>query len=178
MIWLHPHPHPSSFSNLSLSFSDFLYLWGGAKSYTGNNSEFIYSRQRISQNSFPKLIHIFPKSFMIFQQELLDASVSLWTNIIPKGIIQQIWWLCRLHISCGEVVSITSTTSVWRGKNKPSFRRHYMYVNVWTMYRSVYIAVRWWEILPVRYVDCLTRLTVSDEVGGGGRGRGREKYMD
>jgi hypothetical protein len=89
MIWL--HPHPSSFSILSLSFSDFLYLRGGARSYmyTGNNFEFIYSRQRISQNSFPKLIHIFPKSFMIFQQELLDAAVSLWTNIIPKGIIKK-----------------------------------------------------------------------------------------
>jgi hypothetical protein len=40
-----------------------------------------------SQSSF---IHIFPKSFMIFPQELLDAAVSLWTNIIPKGIIKQI----------------------------------------------------------------------------------------
>jgi hypothetical protein len=133
MIWL--HPHPSSFSNLSLSFSDFLYLRGGAKSYTGNNFEFIYSRQRISQNSFPKLIHIFPTSFMIFQQELLDAAVSLWTNIIPKGIIQQIWCRCWLHISCDEV-SITSTTSVWREKNKQYaiFRKHYMYVNIWNMY--------------------------------------------
>ncbi len=36
-----------------------------------------YSRQRISQNSFPKLIFIVPKSFMIFQQELLDAAVRL-----------------------------------------------------------------------------------------------------
>jgi hypothetical protein len=30
------------------------------------------------------------KSFMIFQQELLDAAVSLWRNIIPKEIIEQI----------------------------------------------------------------------------------------
>ncbi len=48
--------------------------------------EFMYSRQRISQNSFPKFIYIFAKSFMIFRQELLDAAVSLWTNIIPKGL--------------------------------------------------------------------------------------------
>jgi hypothetical protein len=36
----------------------------------------MYSRQRISQNSFPKLIYKVPKSFMIFQQELLDAALN------------------------------------------------------------------------------------------------------
>jgi hypothetical protein len=39
---------------------------------TANNFGIMYSRKRISQNSFPNLIHIFPKSFMIFCQELQD----------------------------------------------------------------------------------------------------------
>jgi hypothetical protein len=38
---------------------------------TANNFEFMYSRQRISKNSFPKFTDIFPKSFMIFQQECM-----------------------------------------------------------------------------------------------------------
>jgi hypothetical protein len=33
----------------------------------------------------PKFIYIFP--FMIFWQKLLNAAVSLWTNIIPKGMM-------------------------------------------------------------------------------------------
>ncbi len=32
-----------------------------------------------------KFIYIFPKTFMIFRQELLVAAVRLWTNLIPKG---------------------------------------------------------------------------------------------
>jgi hypothetical protein len=42
-----------------------------------NNFELMYSRQRVSQNSFTKFLYIVPKSFIIFQQELLDADVSL-----------------------------------------------------------------------------------------------------
>jgi hypothetical protein len=45
--------------------------------YTANNFELMYSRQRISQNSFPKFLYIVPKSFIIFLRELLDAAVSL-----------------------------------------------------------------------------------------------------
>ena len=58
---------------------------------TANNFEIMYSRQRISQNSLSKFIYVFPKSFMIFQQELLDAAFSLWGNIVTKGIMKQIW---------------------------------------------------------------------------------------
>ncbi len=36
---------------------------------TANNFEFMYSWQRISQNSFPKFIHIFPKSFELIQSQ-------------------------------------------------------------------------------------------------------------
>jgi hypothetical protein len=50
--------------------------------------------KELAKNSFPKLIYIFPKSFMLVQQELLDAAVSLWRNIIPKGILKQIRCLC------------------------------------------------------------------------------------
>jgi hypothetical protein len=38
--------------------------------YTANNFGLMYSRKRISQNSFPNLIHIIPKSFMAFCQKL------------------------------------------------------------------------------------------------------------
>jgi hypothetical protein len=37
---------------------------------TANNFGLIYSQKRISQNPFPNFIYIFPKSFMIFCQEL------------------------------------------------------------------------------------------------------------
>jgi hypothetical protein len=37
---------------------------------TANNFGLMYSRKRISQNSFPNFIHIIPKSFMVFCQEL------------------------------------------------------------------------------------------------------------
>jgi hypothetical protein len=36
---------------------------------TANNFELMYSRQRMSQNSFPKFIYVFPNSFIIFWQE-------------------------------------------------------------------------------------------------------------
>ncbi len=37
---------------------------------TANNFGLMYSRKRISQNSFPNLSHIIPKSLMVFCQEL------------------------------------------------------------------------------------------------------------
>ncbi len=40
--------------------------------HTANKFGLIYSLKRISQNSFPNFTYIFPKSFMIFCQELLD----------------------------------------------------------------------------------------------------------
>ncbi len=40
---------------------------------TANNFGIMYSRKRISHNSFPNLIYIFPKAFMIFCQELQDS---------------------------------------------------------------------------------------------------------
>jgi hypothetical protein len=45
---------------------------------TANNFGIMYSRKRISQNTFPNLIYIFPKSFIIFCQGLQ----------IPKGIMK------------------------------------------------------------------------------------------
>ncbi len=48
------------------------YLPFHISSYTANNFGFMYSRNRISQYSFPNFIYIFPKSFMKFCQELLD----------------------------------------------------------------------------------------------------------
>jgi hypothetical protein len=50
---------------LSLNFRSSLRVY-----YTANNFGLMYSRKRISQNSFPNFIYIFPKSFMIFCQEL------------------------------------------------------------------------------------------------------------
>ncbi len=41
------------------------------RSCTANNFGLMYSRKRISQNSFPILIYIIPKSFTVFCQELL-----------------------------------------------------------------------------------------------------------
>jgi hypothetical protein len=38
--------------------------------HTANNFGLMYSRKRISQNSFSNFIHIIPKSFMEFCQEL------------------------------------------------------------------------------------------------------------
>jgi hypothetical protein len=37
----------------------------------------MYSQQKISQNSFPNFIAIFPKLFMIIWQELVDATTLL-----------------------------------------------------------------------------------------------------
>jgi hypothetical protein len=51
--------------------------------YTANNFGLMYSRKRISQNSFPNLIYIFPKSFMILCQELSNPKRNyknqIWT---------------------------------------------------------------------------------------------------
>ncbi len=44
---------------------------------TANNFGIMYFRKRISQNSFPNFTYIFPKSFMIFYQDM-----------IPKGIMK------------------------------------------------------------------------------------------
>ncbi len=46
--------------------------WGMKDECTANNFGIMYSRKRISQNSFPNFIYIFPKSFMRFCQELQD----------------------------------------------------------------------------------------------------------
>jgi hypothetical protein len=40
--------------------------------HTANNFGFMYSRNRIYQYSFPNFIYIFPNSFTIFCQKLLD----------------------------------------------------------------------------------------------------------
>ncbi len=44
----------------------------------------MYFRKRISQNSFPNLINVFPKSFMIFWQELQDPKGILKTRFEPR----------------------------------------------------------------------------------------------
>jgi hypothetical protein len=49
------------------------------RTHIANNFGIMYSRKRISQNSFPNLIYIFPKSFMIFY--------SVRNYKIPKGIM-------------------------------------------------------------------------------------------
>jgi hypothetical protein len=53
--------------------------------YTAKNFGMTYSRIRISQNSFPNLIYIVPKSFMRFCQELQDPKRKhenqIWTSI-------------------------------------------------------------------------------------------------
>ncbi len=46
--------------------SEISYLGPFKWAYTANKFGLMYSRKRISQNSFPNFIYIFPKSFMIF----------------------------------------------------------------------------------------------------------------
>jgi hypothetical protein len=53
--------------------------------YTANNFGLMYSRKRISQNSFPNLIYIFPKSFMIFCQELHSPKRNYENQICTKA---------------------------------------------------------------------------------------------
>ncbi len=79
---------------------------------TANNFGIMYSRKRISQNSFPNLINIFPKSFMIFCQELQDPKRNyenqIWTPKAPKDVIIKkkiaswIWTLdpCMWQVLC------------------------------------------------------------------------------
>jgi hypothetical protein len=54
----------------------------------------MYSRKKISQNSFPNLIYIFPKSFMIFYQELQDPKRNyknqVWTLALKDVIIKKL----------------------------------------------------------------------------------------
>ncbi len=54
---------------------------------TANNFEFMYTRQRIRQNSFLKFIYIFSKSFVIFRQDPVLLSAFGRIHIIPKGIM-------------------------------------------------------------------------------------------
>ncbi len=53
--------------------------------HTANNFGLLYSRKRISQNSFPNFLYIFPKSFMIFCQELSNPKQNyenqIWTRL-------------------------------------------------------------------------------------------------
>jgi hypothetical protein len=48
--------------------------WNEGGGHTANNFGLMYSRKRISQNSFPNFIHIIPKSFMVFYQELRNPN--------------------------------------------------------------------------------------------------------
>jgi hypothetical protein len=60
--------------------------------YTANSFGLMYSRKRISQNSFPNLIYIFPKSFMIFCQELHNPKRNYENQICtkaPKDVIMK-----------------------------------------------------------------------------------------
>jgi hypothetical protein len=56
----------------------------------------MYSRKRISQTSFPNLISTFPKSLMIFCQELLDPKRNyenqIWT-LAPIDVLKKILWI-------------------------------------------------------------------------------------
>jgi hypothetical protein len=52
---------------------------------TANNFGIMYSRKRISQNSFPNFIYIFPKSFMIFCQELQDPKRNYENQILTQA---------------------------------------------------------------------------------------------
>ncbi len=59
---------------------------------TANKFGIMYSRKRISQNSFLNFIFIFPKSFMIFCRELQDPKRNyqsqIWTKA-PKDVIMK-----------------------------------------------------------------------------------------
>ncbi len=56
--------------------------------HTANNFGLMYSRKRISQNSFPNFIYIIPKSFMVFCQELRNPKRNyenqIWTYRLPR----------------------------------------------------------------------------------------------
>ncbi len=68
--------------------------------HTANNYGLMYSRKRISQNSFPNFVHIIPKSFMVFCQEL--------QYIIPKGIIKTRFEPRLPRMKNEKVVNITT----------------------------------------------------------------------
>jgi hypothetical protein len=56
--------------------------------YTASNFGLMYSRKRIRQDLFPNFIYIFPKSFMIFCQELSNPKRNyenqIWTYRLPR----------------------------------------------------------------------------------------------
>ncbi len=63
--------------------------------YTANNFGIMYSWKSIGQNLFPNLIYIFPKSFMIFCQELQDPKRN-YENLKPRIPRMSSWK--KLHI--------------------------------------------------------------------------------
>jgi hypothetical protein len=86
-VLYHPTPHPpppppckrTKEGSQKMVFSTFgsAYPISERGSYNANNFRFMYYQKRISQNSFPNLIYIFPKSFLIFQKEQLNAAIPL-----------------------------------------------------------------------------------------------------
>jgi hypothetical protein len=60
------------------------------KVYTANNFGFMYSRKRISQNSFPNFICVIPKSFMVFYQELRNPKRNYENQMTGKYGFQQV----------------------------------------------------------------------------------------
>ncbi len=76
---------------LVVSLFTWRYLTTGLAINTVNNFELMYSRQRISKNSFKVYLYISKVIYDIpARTTSVDAAVSLWRNIIPKGIMKQI----------------------------------------------------------------------------------------
>jgi hypothetical protein len=55
--------------------------------YTANKFGLCILEKELAKTHSHNSFYIFPKSFMILRQELLDAAFSLWTNIIAEGIM-------------------------------------------------------------------------------------------
>ncbi len=80
---------------------------------TANNFGLVYSQKRINQNSFPNFINIFPKSFIIFCQELSNPKRKPDLNLGSQGrhhekvinITPWIWtqapWISSMYFATG-----------------------------------------------------------------------------
>ncbi len=84
-----------------------LKTWVWSVPHTANNFGFMYSRKRISQNSFPNFIHIIPKSFMVFCQELRNPKRNYENQIWTYTVIHFVW-VSAIFSTC-TVVSVNET---------------------------------------------------------------------
>jgi hypothetical protein len=70
----------------------------GANQCTPNNFRFMYSWKRVSQNSFPNFIYIFPKSFMKFWQELRNPKRIMKTKLESRLPRKSSWKSINYYI--------------------------------------------------------------------------------